>query len=437
MTALARLVGLFLVLCTLSVVALNAHAEAVANHAISATPPSVTSQQVVAATTDRYLAKVPAADKARTNAYFEGGYWLILWGLVYGLVIDWILLATGLSVNLRNRAERITKGKNRQTALYALQIILLTTLLIFPLTVYQEFFREHQYGLSNLSFPAWLGETATDLAVSLVMGAIFISAIYWVIRRAPRSWWVWGTGLSVLFMAIGVMIAPVFIAPLFNKYQPLENGPVRENILSLARANGVPAEEVYGFDASKQTKRVSANVSGLMGTTRISLNDNLLKRTSLPEIRAVMGHEMGHYVLNHVTKLLIFMGIVLLGGFAFMFWALQWALRRWGAKWKLNGPGDVAALPLLAALLSIYMFCMTPVINNIIRSSEVEADIYGLNAAREPEGFAETALKLGEYRKLEPGAFEEWFFFDHPSGRSRIEMAMRWKAEQQSKTDVQ
>jgi STE24 endopeptidase len=126
---------------------------------------------------------------------------------------------------------------------------------------------------------------------------------------------------------------------------------------------------------------------------------------------------------------------VLAGGFAFVHWGFGRALARWGGRWRVRGIGDVAGLPLLGALLSVYMFVMTPVLNSIIRVNEAEADLFGLNAAREPEGFAEVALKLGEYRKLEPGPIEEWIFFDHPSGRSRIRMAMRWKAEHLGETE--
>jgi STE24 endopeptidase len=225
------------------------------------------------------------------------------------------------------------------------------------------------------------------------------------------------------------MIAPVFIAPLFNTYKPVPDGPVRDQILSLARANGVPADDVYYFDASKQTKRVSANVSGLFGTTRISLNDNLLNGSSPAQIRAVMAHEMGHYVLNHGPKDVVAFSLLLLGGLLFMRFGWDRAAPRFAGRFGVRGIADPAGLPLLAALFSVYTFLATPVINTIIRTAEVEADIFGLNASREPDGMAEVMLKLSEYRKLEPGPIEEFVFFDHPSGYRRILMAMRWKAE--------
>ncbi len=199
-------------------------------------------------------------------------------------------------------------------------------------------------------------------------------------------------------------------------------------ILSLARANGIAAADVWEVDASKQSKRMSANVSGLLGTDRITLNDNLLNRASLPEIEMVMGHEMGHYVLNHGYKFLLQFGLVAVVGFALLS-SLFDRLRARFPHWGVQGVGDLAGLPLAALLFSSYLFVLTPVLNSIIRTGEIEADMFGLNASHQPDGFAQAALHLGEYRKMEPGPLEEMIFFDHPSGRARIFAAMRWKAE--------
>lgn len=380
--------------------------------------------------TRAYLDRPSQEEKARSDAYFEGGYWLQLWGLLYGLGVAWLFLGTGLSARMRDLAERITRRGPLRTGLYALQYLVAAAVFGFPLTVYTGFIREHQYDLATQGFGGWFRDWAVGLGVSLLlMSLVFLPVLYGVIRKAPRTWWLWGTGVAVVFLSFAILIAPVYIDPLFNKYEPLADPEVREPILSLARANGVPADEVWEFDASRQTTRISANVSGFAGTMRVRLNDNLLERCTLPEILAVMGHELGHYVLNHIYELIVYIGLVLAGGFAFVHWGFGRALARWGGRWRVRGIGDVAGLPLLGALLAVYMFVMTPVLNTIIRVNEAEADLFGLDAAREPDGFAEVALKLGEYRKLEPGPVEEWIFFDHPSGRSRIQMAMRWKAE--------
>ena len=201
---------------------------------------------------------------------------------------------------------------------------------------------------------------------------------------------------------------------------------MRGAVLQLARADGVPLTNVYQFDASRQTTRVSANVSGIFGSAAVRLNDNLLK-CSLAEIRAVMGHELGHYVMNHIYKSIMEFALVFLAAFLFAQWAMGAMLRRYGERWGLRGVGDVAALPLFIAVLSTFLFLATPVVNTLVRTQEIEADRFGLNLAREPHGEAEADLKLVEYRKADPGAIEEFVFFDHPSTRFRIHDAMRWR----------
>jgi len=417
------------ILSGLVLLALTGAALAQAPPASPASPAGGAARFDAQAATDAYMATLSPEKRARSDAYFEGGYWLLVWDFLYGLGVAWILLGTGLSVRMRDFAERLTRFRPLQTFLYALQYILATALLSLPLGIYEGFFREHQYGMSNQTFAAWAGEWLKGIGLGLVLGGLALTALYGVLRKAPRTWWLWGALVSLLFLVVGIALGPVYIEPIFNQYTELRDPALRDPILSLARANGIPAEHVYVVDASKQTKRVSANVAGLFGTTRIALNDNLLHRASPAGVKAVMGHEMGHYVLNHVSKSILFFGVVLVAGFAFLRWAFDRAAARWGGKWGLRGVADPAGLPLLAALFSLYGFVLTPIINTHIRTGESEADIFGLNAAREPDGMAEVALQLSEYRKLDPGPVEEWIFFDHPSGRNRISMAMRWKAE--------
>jgi STE24 endopeptidase len=219
------------------------------------------------------------------------------------------------------------------------------------------------------------------------------------------------------------------VAPLFNDYRSLPPGEVRESILALAHDSGIPVDDVYWFDASRQTKRISANVSGLGGTARISLNDNLMNGTSLPEIRAVMGHEMGHYRLRH--GLWLAAGFTLALGFGYYavnrgFGRFQ---RRHGDRWGVRDLADPAGLPLAYAIFTVVMYLLTPVTNTMGRTAEAQADAFGLEAAREPHGFASVAMRLSTYRKLEPGALEELVFYDHPSGRARVARSMRWLAE--------
>ena len=262
----------------------------------------------------------------------------------------------------------------------------------------------------------------------IVATCLVLMALYAFFRRAPKTWWLWGTTVVVFFLAVAMLIAPVFVAPLFNTYKPLGDPKISQSILAMAAANEIPVRQVFEVDASRQSNRVSANVSGLFGTARISLNDNLLKQCTLPEIRSVMAHEMGHYVLNHGVKLILYFGLFILAAFAFSRALFERVVRRWGERWGVRGIADPAGFPLLALLFSTFFFLITPLANTAVRVTEREADAFGINTAREADGFAKVALKLGTYRKLAPGPIEEFIFFDHPSGRARIRMAMDWKA---------
>lgn len=388
------------------------------------------------AATAAYMAQLSPEARAKSDAYFEGGYWLLLWDFLVGLLLAWLFLGTGLSRGLRDRFERVTPLKWLQTALYAASYIFIATVVLLPWSAYEGYFREHQYGMSNQTFGAWFGEQMKGLAIGLVLGTLAATAIYAVLRRAPRTWWLWGALVTVGIAMFVVAIAPVYLEPVFNKFKPLADSPLKREILSLARAQGIPATDVYEFDASKQTKRMSAHVSGLLGTTQISMNDNLMNRGSHEEIKAVLGHEMGHYVLNHVYKGITFIGILIVAGFGFVRWSFEKLRASSAARWGIRDVGDVAGMPLLLFLLSAYFFVMTPVNNTITRTMEAEADNYGLNASRQPDGFAQAALHLSEYRKMVPGPIEEYVFYDHPSGWNRIHRAMVWKAEHVGDADI-
>jgi STE24 endopeptidase len=422
-------------LCTLSVLQpATARGQELAEATTAASAVVANSSQALdpEAATEALLATLDEETRDRSERYTNSGHWLDIIGLLYGLAVAWFLLGSGLSARMRDFAERRSRRKPIQTALYAVQYLLVTTVLLLPLTVYGGYIREHRYGFSTRDLGGYVSDRLIGLGIGLATFSLLLVVLYWVIRRAPRTWWIWGTGVGIGFVVIITFIAPVYLAPLFNQYEPLNEGPLKERVLAMARANGVPADEVYQYDASKRTTKMSANVSGLFGTMRISMNDNLLERGTDAEIEAVMGHEIGHYAMHGASEYFIFFAVFLAFGFAFVNWGFDRARARWGSRWDVRGIGDVAGLPLLGLLLSVYSAVLSPVTVGFIRTNEKEADLYGLNAARQPDGFAEVILKLGEYRKVDPGPLEEWLFYDHPSARNRILMAMRWKAEQLS-----
>ena len=379
--------------------------------------------------TRAYLDRLPAAARERSNAYFEGGYWLELWDSLYGIGVAMILLQTRWAARVRDCLKRGDRLGYWRIGVLAAAYTLVTTLLEFPLTVYEGYFRQHQFGLLNQTFTPWLKEQGIGLGISLITMSLLIATVYTVLRKFPKTWPAWVTGVILSFMTVGIVIAPVYLAPLFNTYTRLEDGPVRASLLALAHGNGIPAQDIYAFDASKQSNRISANVSGLLGTMRISLNDNALKRLTLPQIRGVTGHEMGHYVLHHIYKMLIDFTLIVAALCYLVRSLFTRAQARWGSRWGITGLADPAGLPLLLGLFTILMFLIHPLTNSIIRMQEAEADLFGVNASREPDGMADAFLLLTEYRKPEPGGLEEMIFFDHPSARTRIHMMMTWKSE--------
>ena len=380
------------------------------------------------AATQAYLATLQGAARAKSDAYFEGGYWLPLWSALVALVTYWLMLRMCWSAKWSAWASRVTKREWLRPALYSLPYGIAASLIGLPWAIYTGYVREHQYGLSNQSFGDWATETAIMSGVGLVVGAIFFVIFWAVIRKSPKRWWLWGSGAVAALMAVMILLAPIFIEPLLNKYTPMQPGPVRDEILRIAHEQKIPTNDVYVVDASKQTKRISANVAGLGPTIRIALNDNLLNRSNIHGIKAVMGHEMGHYKLYHIQKLLAYLVLMALAGFFITAWAAPRVLKRHGERWGVTEVRDPASAPVLFGILALLSLPGGLIFNSIIRIHESEADAFGLAAAKEPDGFAMTAMQLSEYRKIEPGALEEILFYDHPSGRTRVQMAMDWKA---------
>ncbi len=380
--------------------------------------------------TRAWLDTLQGPARAKSDAYFEGGYWLIVWGTLVSVLIDGLLLKFGLSARFRDLGERLFKAKAGVTWITALCYSLAGTLLALPWAIYTGFFREKQYDLMNQSFGGWLFDQIKDVGINLLIFPLIVMAVYAVIRRFPKNWWVAATGVIATFFAFGMLLGPVYIAPLFNTYTELPTGPIRDRIVAMAKAKNIPAEHIYLFDASKQSKAISANVSGIGPTMRISLNDNLLNRSTPQEIAAVMGHEMGHYVLKHVWwGLAFFSGLAALT----MFLVSRIApalIARYGARWGgIRDLGDPASLPVLGILIAVFGMLATPLTKTMIRVDESQADAFGLDVAQEPDGFASVAMKLSEYRKIEPGPIEEALFFDHPSGATRVRMSMQWKKD--------
>ncbi|HEU4728568.1 MAG TPA: M48 family metallopeptidase [Kofleriaceae bacterium] len=378
------------------------------------------------AATRAYLDSVSPERRARTKSYARGNYVLRIVDFVFASALLVLLLALGISVRFRNLARRITRRRALQDALYWIQFYLALTVVQLPLTLYADYYREKDYGLLTQGLGGFLADQGKGLVIGCLLGAVLVMILYGVLRRAPRLWWVWGSAVVTAFLVFAIAIAPVVISPLFNKFTPVENVEIRGRILAMAHEQGIPADEVYQVDASRRTDRVSAYVNGMLGTMRIVMFDTTLKRCTPEEIQMIMGHEMGHYVLNHVWKSVAFFALLIVLGFLFVRWGFVRVVGRWPGL-GLEGIADIAGLPLLALLFSVVVFVATPLVNTHIRREEAQADDFGLDASHQPDAAATTFLELGEYRDLDPGPIVEAIFFDHPSGEHRIRNAMEWK----------
>ena len=240
-------------------------------------------------------------------------------------------------------------------------------------------------------------------AISTAFLGLVIAGLYRLVRRVRERWVWWATAVTGVMILFVFMVQPVVLEPLFNDYQPLPAGEVRDSILALAQETKIPVDDVFWFDASKQTKRISANVSGLGGTARIALNDNLLHGTSLPEIRAVMGHEMGHYRLHHG----LWLGARIHDRARDRLLRHQPAVRPNAAALRrpLGHPRPRRSRRAAARVRDLLGrdVPVSPVTHTMIRTAEHQADAFGLEVAKEPHGFASVAMRLSTYRKLEPG----------------------------------
>jgi STE24 endopeptidase len=321
-------------------------------------------------------------------------------------------------------------------SVYAVLFSLLNVAASFPLGFYAGFVREKRYGFLNQDLGGWLLDQTKGLAVGLVLQAILLPILYWAIRRWGRSWWLPGAALTIVFVVLVQAVFPIVIAPLFNTFEPLRDESLKQDILTLAHAQGIPADQVYQVDASRQSEHNNAYVAGLLGTQRIVLYDTLLRRFTPREIRSIMGHEMGHYVLHHIWKSTAFASVLVVIALLIVDRAGRRIIRaRPGLG--IRGLEEPASLPLVVLLLSVLMIPARPIISIYSQAQESAADRFGLEVVKDPEAAASTFLKFGRYdlneRHVHP--IIEKILLTHPSVAHRVETARAWAGSHPPRPD--
>jgi STE24 endopeptidase len=249
--------------------------------------------------------------------------------------------------------------------------------------------------------------------------------IYLALRRSGARWWLWATGIVALGMTLLMLAAPVVIEPLFNKYQALPDGAVRDALLSMSTEAGVPADRLFVYDGSRQSNNFTANAGGVGSTARIAISDVAFKGATLDEVRAVTGHEIGHYVLKHSQWGILLVSLLSLVSFLSAGRIYPTVARRLGISAPMTDP---AGLPALITTISLVSFVATPFLNTMSRQFESQADRYSLEHVGEADGLATALVKTADYRNPRPGLIEEAIFYDHPSVERRIRNAMQWKS---------
>jgi STE24 endopeptidase len=375
------------------------------------------------AATRTYIDSLGAEALEKSAAYTAGSHWLLLWGLVVTGIVTWLIVRWGSLDLVAARFSR--RGPNLRVFLVAATYFAIAALITLPWSLYGEWWRERAYGRTSQPLGDFLAQGALGIALSTLLGALFAMGVYALIRRTGRRWWLWSAGLTALAASALLLLAPILIEPLFNDYRPVPQGEVRDALVVMAQQAGVPADRIFVYDGSRQSNNFTANVAGLAGTARIAISDVALKGASLDEVRAVTGHEIGHYVLGHVWRM-----VIAVTALALVFFWLADRLyprfaRAFGSRAVLPDP---ASLPVVVFIVSLFGLLAQPAFNALIRVGEIEADRYSLETVNLPDALASALVKTAEYRYPRPGALEEFVFYSHPSVERRVRRAMEWKA---------
>jgi Zn-dependent protease with chaperone function len=368
---------------------------------------------------------VPDATPAAV-AYQHGKDFFFLFDFVFGLAIAALFLATGWAARLRDVAARLSGGRWFWTVSLTVMIYsLLSALIGLPVAWCETFILPHHYGISTETAAHWVKDQATSLAV----GGVLTLAVAWIpyllLRRLPRTWWLWATAALLPLVVLFVAVGPIFITPLFNHFGAMEDKRLESVLRAEALRVGLGDAPIYVMDQSTTSKAPGAYVTGLFGTREIVLFDTLVKSFDEKQIKFVLGHEMKHYLLDDVWKIVGIVGALLLGGFFTVDFLGRFVLRRWGGRFGVGGLQDAASIPLLIAAFSIANFVLTPVLNLQIQSIEHEADRFGLELTQDNDAAASAFVKLqtGALGVPDPGWVQRIWRTDHPTLRDRIEFA--------------
>lgn len=369
---------------------------------------------------------------AKAQAYTMGNHMLLIAGTVVSVLLAWVMIRFRL---IDRVAEKLGKrGWALATFLTAAAFFAIGDLLRLPFTIYEGWWRERSYDLSKQPLGDWLGQWAIGEVISAVIGGLFLLGLYALIRKTGRRWWLWGAGFAGLATVVMMLAIPSLIMPLFNDYKPVPPGPVLTALEKIADDVDIPHNRIFMYDGSRQSEYFTANVAGIGPTARIAISDVALKEATLAEVKAVTGHEAGHYKLGHVWRYIWVFPLMA----ALVLWLIQRlfapAARLLGSDAQLHEP---RGLPVFMALVSVITLLTSPFQVSLTRIGEAEADAYSLQTVNEPDALASALIKTAEYRYPRPSAVQETLFYTHPSVEKRVLRAMEWKAAHPKAPDTE
>lgn len=375
------------------------------------------------AATAHYIDSLGPQALQKAHDYTVGGHWLLLWNLVIGALTTWLIVRSGLLDRLDAKL-----GERRQSArafVVSAVFFLISGIISLPWTLYAGWWREKRYGLSSQPVGDFLGQNMLQLGLVALVGGLFMLGVYTLIRRTGRRWWLWSGALTAAALAFMMLLSPLLIEPLFNKYEPVPPGAVRDAVVEMAAKAHIPQDKVFMYNGSRQSNNFTANAGGVGSSARVAISDVALKQASLDEVRAVTGHEIGHYVLGHVWY-----GVLIYSLLAALLFFLtdRWFAPVARAFGSSAAVGDPRGIPVLLFLVTALGLLALPITNTLSRTIETQADAYSLRTENKPDALSTALVKTAAYRYPRPSALEEVIFYDHPSVERRVRTSMEWKA---------
>ncbi len=397
------------------------------------TAPS-TAQAASAKTITAYTLPPDLYQKAhqRSRIHFR----LALIGFVYGLAVLWLVLRWKLAAKYRDWAERASSRIFVQSLVFSPLLLLTLAVFTLPLDIYAELI-EKRYGISVQGWGSWSWDWVKGELIGLVLGTILIWLLYVVLRRSPQRAWFYFWLIAVPIGVFVFFLEPWVIDPMFHKFEPLqEKDPALADSLErmVQRAGeNIPPERMFWMGAGEKTTGLNAYVTGIGASKRMVVWDTTIAKMNNQEIVFVAGHEMGHYILQHIYKGLAFFVPLVLLFFYMVHRLIGWVLARWGAGWGVRGVGDWASLPALLFLLSLLFFVTNPVGSAFSRYLEHQADQYGLEVTHglTPDSgqvAAQAFQVLGEVDLADPdpNPVDVFLFYDHPTISHRVRFCLSY-----------